>query len=156
MRETPLFHTLVGAAVLLIAFFYIAYGYLSDRPGEVSGAGYTLYAEFNAIDGVSEGADVLLAGIPIGKVTGERFDPQTNKAILTMQIEDGVELPIDSAALILSDGLLGGKYIKVEPGGDFEVFVDGDQFDFVQGSIIFEELLEKVILAAEARRRSKE
>ena len=154
-RESENFHILVGAAVVFLAAAYLIYGYVSDRPGQVSGPGYTLHAKFRAIDGVSEGADVLLAGLPIGKVTADTFDPATNNAILSMRIQDEIELPIDSVALIISDSLLGGKFVKIDPGGDLEILADGDEFEYVQDSVIFEELLEKVILAAEASRLRK-
>ena len=144
---------LVGAGVVLIISAYMVYGYLSDRPGQVDG-GYHLTAKFRSIDGVGQGSDVMLAGIPIGKVTGSSFDPQSNTAILNMTIDEMIELPIDSVAMIVSEGIFGSKFVKVSPGGEFDLLEPGDEFEYVQDSVIFEELLQKVILAAEARRRA--
>ena len=70
-----------------------------------------------------------------------------------MRIRKDIELPIDSIALVISAGMLGGKYIKLEPGGETEVFSAGDYFEYVQGAVIFEELLQKIVLDAEGRRR---
>ncbi len=144
---------LVGAGVIGAMIAYMIFGYLSDRPGS-SGEGYPLIAKFLSIDGIVEGSDVLLAGIPIGKVTKTDFDPETNNAILTLTVQDDIEVPLDSVAMIVSEGVFGGKFVKISPGGDLEMMEPGEQFEFVQDSVIFEELLEKVILAAEAKRRA--
>lgn len=144
---------LVGAAVIGVITAYMIYGYLSDRPGAAAG-GYPLSAKFRSIDGIGEGSDVMLAGIPVGKVTHTDFDPATNNAMLTMTVRDGIDVPLDSVAMIVSDGIFGSKFVKIAPGGDLDMLEPGDQFEYVQDSVIFEELLEKVILAAEAKRRS--
>jgi len=149
--STDTFHILVGACVIGVIASYMIYGYMSDRPGEVEG-GYELSAKFRSIDGITEGSDVMLAGVPVGKVTSEAFDTQTNNAILTMTIDEEYAFPIDSVAMIVSEGIFGSKFIKVSPGGDFEMLEPGDEFEYVQDSVIFEELLQKVILAAEAQR----
>lgn len=144
---------LVGASVIGVILAYMIYGYLSDRPG-TSQDGYLLTAKFRSIDGIVEGSDVMLAGIPVGTVTRTDFDPDTNNAILTISVQDGIELPLDSVLMIVSDGVFGGKFVKIAPGGDLDMLEPGDQFEYVQDSVIFEELLEKVILAAEAKRRA--
>ena len=79
--------------------------------------------------------------------------PDGHRAEITMRIRSDIELPTDSIALIVSAGMLGGKYIKLEPGGETEVFAAGDYFEYVQGAVIFEELLEKIVLDAEGRRQ---
>ncbi len=150
--STDIFHILVGACVIGVIGSYMIYGYLSDRPGQAAD-GYELTAKFRSIDGITDGSDVMLAGVPVGKVTGDAFDTQTNNAILTMTIDEGYEFPLDSVAMIVSEGIFGSKFVKISPGGDFEMLQPGDEFEYVQDSVIFEELLQKVILAAEAQRR---
>ena len=148
-RET--LHILVGAAVLLIApLLFVAF--LSGDARTSAAEGYELTARYNRVDGVTIGTDVLLAGAPVGKVTRQEFDPETLQAVLTFTLLDDIRLPIDTAALIVSDGLLGGKFIKLDPGGAEEMLVAGDSFDYVQDAIIVEALLEKVVLWAEAKR----
>lgn len=144
-------HILVGAAVLLIApVLFILF--LTDDARTGSAAGYELEARYNRVDGVTIGTDVLLAGAPVGKVTALDFDPELLQVVLTMTLQDDIKLPIDTAAIIVSDGLLGGKFIKLDPGGAEEMLQPGDGFDYVQDAIIVEALLEKVVLWAEARR----
>ena len=114
--------------------------------------GYQLNAIYQSVDGVSVGTDVLLTGIKVGEVTNLAYVPDGHRASLTMRIDDNIKLPIDSVAMIISSGMLGGKYIKLEPGGELDNLQDGDHFEFVQDAVIFEELLEKIVLDAEVRR----
>lgn len=152
--KTELLHTYVGALVACAGIIVIAYSYLSDGRETVDD-GYVLTARFKAIDGISEGADVLLAGIKIGQVTKQWFESDSNSAMINMQIDTQYEIPYDSAAMILSDGIFGSKYVKVSPGGEYDMLANGDEFEFVQDSIIFEELLEKIVVSSESKRVAK-
>jgi len=59
---------------------------------------------------------VRISGIKVGTVTGQRLDPQTFDAIVTMTIAPEVKLPADTVAAVDSEGILGGKYVRLEPG----------------------------------------
>ena len=110
-------------------------------------------AHYNRVDGISVGAKVLLAGIPVGQVTRQEFDAKNQQAVLTFLIQDGIKLPNDTVAMIVSDGLMGGKFIKLEPGGEIDLLQPGDVFTYVQDAVLVESVLEKIVLRAEARRR---
>jgi len=148
-RETV--HILAGAAVLLMVPL-LGFVFFSSDARTDSANGYELTASYNRVNGVSIGADVLLAGVPVGKVTRLAFDAEEFQAILTFTIRDDIRLPRDTAALIVSDGLLGGKYIKLDVGGAEDMLQPGDGFEYVQDSIIVEALLEKIVLRAEQSR----
>ena len=135
---------------MVVGALFIVTAYSEQDEGPSSG--YELIARFNSIDGIQNGSDVLLAGVPVGNVSDVEFNPQTHQAILTFRLLSHVKLPLDTVAMVLSEGMLGNKYIKLEPGGDLEMLGPGDEFEFVQDSVVFEELLQKVILAAEAKR----
>ena len=141
---------LVGSFVVIVGALFLIY---SSRGGvaDVAG-GYQLDAIYQSVDGVSVGTDVLLTGIKVGEVTNLAYVPDGHRASLTMRIDDNIKLPIDSVAMIISSGMLGSKYIKLEPGGELDNLQDGDHFEYVQDAVIFEELLEKIVLDAEARR----
>ena len=121
-------HILVGAAVLLFAplFFFI---FLTGDARTGSAQGYVLEARYNRVDGVTIGTDVLLAGAPVGKVTRLEFDPEVLQAVVTMTLRDDIKVPTDTAAIIVSNGLLGGKFIKLDPGGAEEMLQPGDTFE---------------------------
>ena len=146
---------LFGILVFVLGVLLLVY---SSRGGvEANAEGYELRAIYQGIDGVAVGTDVLLAGIKIGKVTKLDYVADGHRAEISMRIRNEILLPTDSVAMIISSGMLGGKYIKLEPGGELENFKPGSYFEYVQDAVIFEELLEKIVLDAEGRRlRAKE
>jgi len=144
-------HAWVGAGVLVAVLAFA--GFINaDDPTASAANSYRLSGTFVSTDGVTIGSEVVLVGIPVGKVVGQHYDADVQAAVLTMAIDGWIEVPEDSVALIVSNGVFGEKYIKITPGGSFDMLVDGDEFEFVQDSVVFEELLEKAILGAEAKR----
>ncbi|WP_439814446.1 outer membrane lipid asymmetry maintenance protein MlaD [Zavarzinia sp. CC-PAN008] len=125
--------TLIGAVVLVIAGLFVAFAY--STTGGASGSGYALVARFDRVDGVAAGADVKLSGIKIGQVTSSTLDHKTFQAIVGLNIQQGIELPDDSSARITTEGLLGGTYIAIEPGGSDKNLAPGGEVRFTQGSI---------------------
>ncbi|MBT5107238.1 MAG: MCE family protein [Rhodospirillaceae bacterium] len=149
-RETQ--NIWIGAAVFVIVPVFLAVFFTGDvRTKQVQG--FELTAHYNRVDGVSVGAKVLLAGIPVGQVRRLEFDAEGQQAILTFLIQDGIKLPNDTVAMIVSDGLMGGKFIKLEPGGEIDLLQPGDVFTYVQDAVLVESVLEKIVLRAESKRR---
>ena len=72
-----------------------------------------------------------------------------------MEIAPEVELPLDSIAIVTSEGMIGSRFIRMEPGGELEMLRDGDRLDYTQGSIMFEELLAKIIISVEQGRLAR-
>ncbi|MCW8834894.1 MAG: outer membrane lipid asymmetry maintenance protein MlaD [Rhodospirillales bacterium] len=109
-----LVETVMGAVVLLVAgmFVYFAYNMAEVRAIQ----GYELKASFYKIGGLKKGADVQVSGIKVGTVTELGLDPQTYDAVITMSVSTDVRLPTDSAASIASEGMLGDKFVRLEPG----------------------------------------
>ena len=140
---------LVGAVALVGFAAFVAFAFTVNQRAIT---GYSLVARYNHIDGLALHADVRLAGIRIGEVVGETLDPATDQAVVTMTIENGVEIPDDSAAIVATEGLLGSKFIKIDPGGDERSLKPGQSFDYVQDSVDLEHLLQLVVEQAEARR----
>lgn len=104
-----------GAAVLAAAvgFFFYASG-----PGGPSQAGsYELQAHFRSAEGIAVGTEVRLGGVRIGTVTGMQLNPQTFLAETTFSVSENIILPDDSAIAVASEGLLGGSFVEVIPGG---------------------------------------
>jgi len=146
-------HMFVGAAVLVVAAFVFVISH-QGGPREAT-SGYPIVGRFASIDGIGVGTKVLLTGIEIGQVSSYSYDLEGQRAIVTFIVQDYIKIPLDSVALIVSDGLLGAKYVKIQPGGELEMMQSGDEFEYVQDAIAFEEILEKVILNAEQQRNKK-
>src|SRR5579863_7114959 len=111
MARRSVVEVLSGAAVLLVAAGFLAYAVAHSGRGAVSG--YMLDAKFTDIDGLPVGSDVRMAGVKVGSVVAERIDPQSYLAVVTLSVQDGLQLSKDSSASITSDGLLGGKYLAL-------------------------------------------
>ncbi len=111
-----LIESVMGAVVLLVAglFVYFAYETAQIR----TATGYPVTATFYKIGGLGKGSDVRISGIKIGTVIDQRLDPATFDAVVTMSIRNDVRLPTDTVAAIEGDGLLGGKYVRLEPGSE--------------------------------------
>jgi phospholipid/cholesterol/gamma-HCH transport system substrate-binding protein len=135
----------VGAAVLLVAAGFLAYAVAHS--GRSASEGYPLTAQFDHIDGLSVGADVRMAGVRIGSVTSATINTQSYLAVITLTVQDGLNLPKDSSAEITSDGLLGGKYVSLTPGGDTAMLKPGQAITITQSSVSLEQLLGKFIFS---------
>jgi phospholipid/cholesterol/gamma-HCH transport system substrate-binding protein len=106
--------TVMGAVVLLVAGLFV---YFAAVTAEIRAApGYPVTASFAKIGGLGKGSDVRISGVKVGSVTDFRLDPQTFEAVVTMSIAHDIRLPDDSVAVVGSDGLLAGKYVRLEPG----------------------------------------
>ncbi|MCC1491761.1 outer membrane lipid asymmetry maintenance protein MlaD [Cognatishimia sp. F0-27] len=135
---------LVGGAVLAAA---LAFGvYTVQTTGFALGAdGYELTASFRSAEGVSVGTDVRLAGVKVGTVTGLDLNTETFRADATVTIRDGIQIPDDSAIVVASEGLLGGNFIEISPGGSLFYYAEGDEVLDTQGAVSLISLLMKFV-----------
>lgn len=145
MAQRNLTELLAGAAVLVVAAGFLGYAVANTGRGPVSG--YPLHARFDRIDGLAIGSDVRLAGVKIGTVTSAAIDPKTFQAMVNFTVQASLKLPKDSSAEISSDGLLGGKFLSIVPGGDDKVLASGGEVTITQSAVSFEQLLGKFIFS---------
>ncbi len=142
---------LYAALIILLAGVYV----VSHRSGVAKaddGRHYELDARFGRTDGLLVGDKVRMAGLDIGKVINARLDDHF-KAILTLEIKDNVKIPDDSSASIVSSGLMGNKYIEIEPGGSPDDLQPGQEFSYTQDAMVIEELIDRIIGIGKANRK---
>jgi phospholipid/cholesterol/gamma-HCH transport system substrate-binding protein len=141
MSENPT-EVIVGGAVLAVAvgFFVFAAQGAGLSP---QGASYDLRASFRSAEGVRVGTDVRLAGVKVGTVTALELNPQSFYADAVISLRADVQVPDDSSVLISSEGLLGGNFVEISPGGSAEVFAPGDEVEDTQGAVSVVSLLMK-------------
>lgn len=126
--------TLAGLAVVVVAVAFLLFAWM--RTGGGAGGGATrVTALFPSANGVSVGTDVRIAGMKVGQVAGQRLDPQSFQAELTLAIDRGVRVPADSSAAIQSESLLGGSHVALVPGGSDAPLKTGDVIVDTQGSV---------------------
>lgn len=135
--------TVLGAVVLLVAagFLFFFYQTTDITPAE----GYEITANFSKIDGLESGSPVRISGVKVGQVLGFTLDPSTYAAIVRLNINEGIKIPRDTAAVVTSAGLLDGKFMTLEPGGDEEMLKPGERIEFTQSTPSLEQLLGQVI-----------
>ena len=131
---------------LFLVMGFLALGWLALQLGEVpwlTGAKtYTLNAEFNNISGVKAGADIQISGVTVGKVRQLHLS-EDNLAIVTMQLDKGVTVPMDSMASVKSQGIIGDKFIQITLGGDETAYQPGETIVDTESSVDLESLISK-------------
>jgi phospholipid/cholesterol/gamma-HCH transport system substrate-binding protein len=136
--------TLVGLLVLLIALAFLVFAYNASNVSKTRD-GYSVIANFQDIDGISKGADVKLAGIKIGYVDQVTLDPNSFSAGVRLFVDNNVEIPEDSRAIVATTGLLGGKYIRITPGGSEANLKNEGKIKFTQSALNIEDLIGKLM-----------
>ena len=143
MAENKL-EILAGALVLAAAVGFFAYAGQSARLGGTAGT-YKLTASFRSVQGITAGSDVKLAGVKVGTITALTLNPTTYFADVVINLDTSVLLPSDSAILISSEGLLGGNFVELVPGGMPDTLGPGDEIEDTQGAVSLVSLLMKFV-----------
>jgi phospholipid/cholesterol/gamma-HCH transport system substrate-binding protein len=148
MRATPTIEVGTGLFVLLgfAALFFLT-TQLPASGFKLGGAtrGYQVTAEFDNVGDLKTGSPVTMAGVRVGDVEGIRFDSRSYKAIVSLRIDSQFDrIPDDSDASVQTQGLLGGKYIGIGPGGSDTYLKDGGRIELTQSAIVLENLINKL------------
>lgn len=136
--------SIVGAVVLAVAVWFLVYSYQTGAGASV-GNGYSVTAKFTSADGVTEGVDVRISGITVGKVAGLQLDPVTYLAEVSLSLDAATKVPTDSSIAVKSESLLGGRYLAIEPGAEEAMLADGGEIKFTQPAVSLEDLIGKLI-----------
>jgi len=131
--------TALGAVVIALAGFFLVFSYKTAEVGTVDG--YEIMADFSNIGGLRPGDDVRISGVKIGNVKSVDLSPETYLARVFINIEAGYKLPYDTAAVVSSESLLGGRYLSLKPGADADYLQAGDVIEYTQASQNLEQLL---------------
>lgn len=134
--------TLIGAAVIAVAVFFLAFAYRSTGSTDVSG--YEVMANMSRVDGVAVGTDVRLSGIKVGTVSSLTLDPNYLVTV-HMNIRNDVQIPADSSLVVTSAGLLGSSYLSISPGGSDKMLGPGGVIRNTQGSLDMMGLLSRFV-----------
>ncbi len=137
--------TVLGAVVLFVAAFFLIFSY---KTADVStGVGYNLVADFSSIGGLKVGDDVQISGVKVGSIANVALNPETYLARVTVTIDPDIKVPDDTAALISSESLMGGRYLALEPGGSDQILAPGGRVPFTQAPQNLEQLLGQFIFS---------
>ncbi len=145
MSESRL-EIVVGAGVLVLAVGFVLFMLQSTGTTFGSPADQAEYtASFRSVDGISIGSDVRLAGVKVGTITGLVLNPRTFRADASFVVPADIELPDDTSVIISSEGLLGGNFVELVPGGSSFNLEPGSEILDTQGSVSLVSLLMKFV-----------
>lgn len=142
MLKKPV-ETIMGLVVLVIALLFLGFAYNVSDLQVVKG--YTLSAEFMKVGGLSTGSDVRINGIKVGTVTAQHLNNEDYTVEVVFSISSDVKLPKDSVVAIVGDGLMGDKFVKIEPGKSKEFLEDGDVFAKTKDFKTLEDMVGEII-----------
>lgn len=137
--------TLMGAVVLLVAGFFFVFAYQNSGSKVIDSVEYS--AAFDRVDGIVVGSDVRMSGVKVGTISALIIDPQTYLAKVSFTVNKSIRLPKDTSAEVVSDGLLGGKYLAIVPGGDDAFLAAGNTIIHTQSSVNLEALIGQLIFS---------
>ncbi|MGI1663135.1 outer membrane lipid asymmetry maintenance protein MlaD [Palleronia sp. KMU-117] len=139
----------VGAAVVAAAAGFILYAVQFAGVGGPQGDDYFLTASFRSVEGIAVGTDVRLGGVKVGTVTDLTLNPATFRADTTFTIDGALQLPEDTAVVISSEGLLGGNFVELLPGGSPFNLEPGSEIEDTQSSVSLVQLLLRFVTGSE-------
>ena len=124
----------LGFTVLLITGLFLFYVYITLDTKLFKSDGFSLHARFENIDGIVIGSKVKLSGVNIGTVKSISLEPESYYAFITMNFDKKFSFPDDTEASVQLEGLLGGSYISILPGGSDVMLLNGQEILYTQGS----------------------
>jgi phospholipid/cholesterol/gamma-HCH transport system substrate-binding protein len=144
MQPSPARDLVVGLFVLC---GLAALAYLTIQVGGVAykgPGGLELHASFEEVGGLRARAPVAIAGVKVGQVSRIELDPEL-RARVTLDLDPGLRLPVDTSARIVTSGLLGDQFITLEPGAEEDMLESGGEIDFTESAVSLESLIAKVV-----------
>ena len=138
--------TILGAVVLLVAGMFVYFTYNTAQVKAIDG--YNIKASFFKIGGLTTGSDVRINGIKVGTVTNARLDLETFDAVIEMSIKPDIKLPTDTIAAIGSEGIVGGKYVRITPGSAKETISDNGSISETKDFRSLEDQVGEIIFLA--------
>lgn len=142
MNKKPV-ETIMGIVVIVIAALFLFFAYRVSDLQVVKG--YNVSAKFLKVGGLTIGSDVRINGIKVGTVISQNLNPEDYVAEIKMSLSSDLKLPKDSVAVIAGDGLMGDKFIKIEPGKDKEILTDGDEIVNTKDFKTLEDMVGEII-----------
>ncbi|MBQ2885453.1 MAG: outer membrane lipid asymmetry maintenance protein MlaD [Alphaproteobacteria bacterium] len=142
MNKKPV-ETIMGIVVLVVATLFMFFAYRVSDLQVVKG--YELNARFLKVGGLNVGADVRINGIKIGTVVAQKINSLDYMVDVKLSILPNVSIPEDSVILVAGDGLMGDKFIKIEPGMSNNKLKNGDTIEKTKDAKSLEDMVGEII-----------
>ena len=145
METRKTFEAIIGFVIVLFCLLFAVNVFKSGIKIKNTTYNKLLYAKFNNIDGIKVGSVVKIAGVSVGSVENIELDNNDFNVKLTMRLRSDMDVPVDSVVSVNSEGLLGGKYLGIEPGIEDTYLKSGEYFTSTQSTMNIEKLIGKVV-----------
>lgn len=135
--------TVVG---IFVVFGLLCVAYMTVKLGKVSlwGDDYnTFYARFGSVSGLRVGSPIEIYGIEAGRVEGLTIDPEKQVALVELKVKKSIKVYEDASAAIKTGGLIGDKFVKIEPGGGGDLLKPGGSITETTSPTDIEDLISK-------------
>ncbi len=142
MNKKPI-ETIMGFVVLIIAVLFLLFAYRVSDLQVVKG--YELNARFLKVGGLNIGSDVRINGVKVGTVVNQKLNNDDYMVNVILSIASDIKLPKDSVVAITGDGLVGDRFVKIEPGKSNEFLKDGDTFANTKDFKTLEDMVGEII-----------
>ena len=139
-----------GMAVLALVAIAAVIAVLAAPRAHSEGERYEVTARFDNVGGLDAGAGVTVSGVRVGRVVSVTYDANDYTARVRMRIEAGARLPADTGASIYTLGLVGERYVELDPGGSTVLLNDGDELPLTNSAVILEHVIGQLIYGAPA------
>ena len=142
-KKEQLFETIIGFLVIFCAVGFLAFGLTITNTKTTSK--YSLEAKFDNVEGILVGSDVKISGIKVGIVTDQHIDTETYSAVLQISIDKNIKIPRDSVAKVSTSGLIGSKFLEIQPGADEKYLKENEKLRYTQSTINLEDLISRFV-----------
>ena len=148
--------TIVG---IFVVIGLLCVGYMTIKLGKIpifGGDYYLLYARFSSVSGLRVDSPIEIDGIEVGRVEQLKIDQDKQMAVVTLRIEKGYKVYEDATASIKTSGLIGDKFIKIDPGGGADILKPGGTITETNSPIDVEDLISKYVFGDIKKEDKKE
>jgi len=143
---------------IFVVIGLLCVAYMTVKLGKVSWFEddyYPLYARFTSVSGLRVGSPVEIDGIQIGRVERMSIDNARQMALVELKIEKGIKVYDDASASIKTSGLIGDKFIKIDPGGGGDVLKPGGTVTETTSAVDIEDLVSKYVFGDVNKKEAK-
>jgi phospholipid/cholesterol/gamma-HCH transport system substrate-binding protein len=141
-------YSLETSVGIFVVIGLLCIGYMTIKLGKIplfGGDYYTLYARFSSVSGLRVGSPVEIDGIEVGRVEQLKIDQDKQMAVVTLRIEKGFKVYEDATASIKTSGLIGDKFVNIDPGGGSDILKQGGTITETNSPIDVEDLISKYV-----------
>jgi phospholipid/cholesterol/gamma-HCH transport system substrate-binding protein len=141
-------YSLETSVGIFVVIGLLCIGYMTIKLGKIPLLGndyYTLYARFSSVSGLRVDSPVEIDGIEVGRVEQMSIDQEKQMAVVALKIKKGIKVYDDASVSIKTAGLIGDKFINIEPGGGGDILKPGGTITETNSPVDVEDLISKYV-----------